>query len=371
MDPNQPPSSSTRKVRFTPKAPARKTPKPTDPETEIVEHDAVDIEASQSQSQSLLRRVNENLVQGPKVEKKSSVQVAFAHGAASSDYIRMYGIHGEGSSSGKGNGSGLKDYAAGDDQILFSLPSTATPEGMAGNSATAVNASFQKKRKPYIEPWDYGSNYPITLPLRRPYSGHPELLDEAEFGEAASNVEYDETTMNSALELGLLEENDKPQLLFLQLPATLPLVKRSASADGKEKAESSKPLESKGASASPKGKEIATGASATAKGNQKEGSSMPPEVANANECCSLEDLPAGHMGKMQVYKSGVIKWKLGEVTYDVAPGVSCTFTQDAVAINTVDRNCCLLGELSKRAVVTPDDVMKLDVVKPDDVIDLD
>ena len=58
-------------------------------------------------------------------------------------------------------------------------------------------------------------------------------------------------------------------------------------------------------------------------------------------------------------------------SFQVAPGVSCTFTQDAVAINTVDRNCCLLGELSKRAVVTPDDVMKLDVVKPDDVIDLD
>ena len=33
---------------------------------------------------------------------------------------------------------------------------------------------------------------------------HSELLDEAEFGEAASYVEYDETTMNSALELGLL-----------------------------------------------------------------------------------------------------------------------------------------------------------------------
>ena len=33
---------------------------------------------------------------------------------------------------------------------------------------------------------------------------HSELLDEAEFGDAASNKEYDETTMNSALELGLL-----------------------------------------------------------------------------------------------------------------------------------------------------------------------
>ncbi|XP_057475253.1 uncharacterized protein LOC130763365 [Actinidia eriantha] len=369
MDPNQPPSSSTRKVRFTPKAPARRTPKPTDPKSEIVEDDTGDNEASQS----LLRRVNENLVRrGPKVEKKSSVQVAFTHGSASSDYIRTYGRPGVGSSSGKHNGLGLKDSADDDEQILLSLPSNATPEGTAGDSVMAVDASYQKKKKPYIEPWDYHSNYPITLPLRRPYSGDPELLDEAEFGDAASHKEYDETTMNSASELGLLEENDKPQLFFLQLPVNLPLVKRSASTDGKEKAESSNPLESKGALANPKGKEIATGASAAAKGKQKEVSSMPPEVVNAsNECCSLEDLPAGHMGKMLIYKSGAIKWKLGEVTYDVSPGVSCVFAQGAVAINTVDRNCCWLGELSKRAVVTPDDVMNLDVVKPDNVIDLD
>lgn len=34
-----------------------------------------------------------------------------------------------------------------------------------------------------------------------------EILDEAEFGEASTNLEYDETTLNPASELGLLVGN--------------------------------------------------------------------------------------------------------------------------------------------------------------------
>lgn len=176
---------------------------------------------------------------------------------------------------------------------------------------------------------------------------HSELLDEAEFGDAADNLEYDENTINSALELGLMvcyliteisklfrilgishlpytindgqEETGKPQMLFLQFPPNLPLPKRSAGADGNE---------SKGASASAKGKEIAgnsksigsTGASAAVKGKEIMSSSpMPLERGNASKMhCGLEGLPGGYMGKMLVYKSGAIKWKLGDVIYDVS-----------------------------------------------------
>lgn len=38
----------------------------------------------------------------------------------------------------------------------------------------------------------------------------------------------------------------------------------------------------------------------------------------------------------------------------VSPGVECSFSQDVVAINTAEKQCCQLGELGKRAVVTPD-----------------
>ncbi|GMP24016.1 hypothetical protein CsSME_00001424 [Camellia sinensis var. sinensis] len=184
------------------------------------------------------------------------------------------------------------------------------------------------------------------------------LLDEAEFGDAAINLEYDEKNVNPALELGLLEENNKPQMFFLQFPDNLPLVKQSASANGKERTDSSKPSGSTGASAGAKGKEIAgrsTVGDTSVKGKETVGSSMPLETSNASMMgCSLNELPGGYMGKMFVYKSGAIKWKLGEVIHDVSPGVSCKCFQDVVAINTADENCCALGEIGKRVVVTPD-----------------
>lgn len=108
-------------------------------------------------------------------------------------------------------------------------------------------------------------------------------------------------------------------MLFLQFPPNLPLSKQSARADGKE---------SKGASTSAKGKEIAgiskpvgsTGASASVKGKEIMSSSpMPLERGNASKMHrGLEGVPGGYMGKMLVYKSGAVKWKLGDVIYDVS-----------------------------------------------------
>ncbi|GFQ05069.1 DNA-directed RNA polymerase iii subunit rpc4 [Phtheirospermum japonicum] len=165
------------------------------------------------------------------------------------------------------------------------------------------------------------SNYPITLPLRRPYSGNPELLDKAEFEEA---LEYDEKALSSASDLGLLEQDDDtPRMLFFQLPSNLPLG-------------SSHP------SRASKGKEI-VGSSV----NRDRGYSFKKD-------CSLEELPEGYMGKMLVYKSGAVKLKLGNILYDVSPGSDCVFAQSVMAINAANKQCCELGELNKRAVVTPD-----------------
>lgn len=38
----------------------------------------------------------------------------------------------------------------------------------------------------------------------------------------------------------------------------------------------------------------------------------------------------------------------------VSAGLDCVFAQDIVAINTEEKQCCVLGELSMRAVITPD-----------------
>nr|GMC65772.1 DNA-directed RNA polymerase III subunit RPC4-like isoform X2 [Ipomoea batatas] len=68
----------------------------------------------------------------------------------------------------------------------------------------------------------------------------------------------------------------------------------------------------------------------------------------------MEELPGGYMGKMLVYKSGAVKLKLGNILYDVSPGVGCSSAQEVVAINTVDKTCCKLGGIYKHAVVIPD-----------------
>ncbi|KAK6926432.1 DNA-directed RNA polymerase III subunit RPC4 [Dillenia turbinata] len=304
MDPDLP-SASKRKVRFTPKVPAPRRPKPQQVKTELTDDGEAKAEARR-----LLRRVTENTRrQGPKPEKKP-VQVAFGHGvgAPPSTSIRTFG-NPKNFRSGESNSSSYQsDYE-----------DTQYSSDFAEHVDVHV-ASMQKPERPYKEPWDCcHSYYPTILPLRRPYSGNPELLDEAEFGDAAPKMEYDETKINPALDLGTMDACESDRMLFLQFPPNLPLVKRSASA---------------------KGKEIA-GRSERRMGASKMG-------------CSLEELPQGFLGKMVVYKSGAIKLKLGDVLYDVSPGSDCSFAQDVVAMNMKDNHCCALGELDKQVVVSLD-----------------
>ncbi|XP_021912397.1 uncharacterized protein LOC110826110 isoform X1 [Carica papaya] len=216
-------------------------------------------------------------------------------------------------------------YAVAASQIAFGFGGAATsmkhgvPKG--GSSSNYSGSYCASQMKEYKEPWDYYSYYPVTLPLRRPYSGNPEILDEEEFGEVTETAVYNESSVNPALELGLMEDNAEPKMLFLQLPPTLPLLKRPAKANGHEVGDSSRP---------------SGGARTTEK------------------TCGLDDLPAGLMGKMLVYKSGAVKLKLGDTLYDVNPGLNCVFAQDVATINTTEKHCCVVGELNNRAIVTPD-----------------
>ncbi|KAB2049962.1 hypothetical protein ES319_A13G212700v1 [Gossypium barbadense] len=277
MEPKKEQTNAPRKMRFAPKAPPRKAPK-LEVKTEVVE----DIDAVQARD--LLQRLNQTSARTkPKVEKKvSSSQVAFGFGGGAS--IKTFGtFKGANHSSGETFGGG-------------------------------VHGSGLRVEKEYKEPWDYYSYYPLTLPMRRPYSGCPEFLDEEEF--AAQNVAYDENSIEPAVGLGLMEENLEPMMLFLQLPPTLPIIKA-----GHEGASSS-------------------GSSRT--------------VRSAKNTCGLTELPAGLMGKMLVYKSGAVKLKLGDTIYDVNPGLSCVFAQDVVAVDTAKKQCCVVGEVNKHVVVTPD-----------------
>ncbi|KDP22444.1 hypothetical protein JCGZ_26275 [Jatropha curcas] len=319
MDQEQP-SPTPRKAKFTPKAPPQRKPIPTVTKSEV--NDSNNDEDEAAQAQKLMRKFNENLRRKvPKVEKKSSVQVAFGPGAAPSTSIRKYGVPGC-ENAGSSSRLDIKDSDNDDRRIVVSSLSTAEEDGASKYHSEAIGVLPLKIKKDYREPWDYNHTYyPTTLPLRRPYSGDPELLNEEEFGEAARKLEYNENTIKPASDLGLLEESDKERLFFFQLPSKLPLVKRSAITKGKEKVEGSTPSQ---------------GTSALKKES------------------SFQGLSEGYMGKMLVYRSGAVKIKLGDTLYDVSPGSDCTFAQDLMAIDIASKQCCTIGKLRKRAVVTPD-----------------
>ncbi|XP_022549484.2 uncharacterized protein LOC106419349 isoform X2 [Brassica napus] len=181
------------------------------------------------------------------------------------------------------------------------------------NGYAGAHGSNAPQEISYQEPWDYYSYYPITLPLRRPNAGDPEVLDVDEFIKDLGNHEE---ALNTAADLSLTEDSEEPKMLFMRLPA-VPLANQSATTENR--------------------------------------GSKPNIRGGAEKACDLKAASAnGFMGKLLVYKSGAIKMKLGEVLYDVSPGLKSEFAQDVMAVNTDEKNCCLVGDVYKHAVLTPD-----------------
>ncbi|XP_017433879.1 DNA-directed RNA polymerase III subunit rpc4 isoform X2 [Vigna angularis] len=300
MDPDQG-SSRSRKHKYTPRPPKAHAPK-----------NQLDNKQDEDSTPARLlsRRYENSARREPKVERKSSVEVAFSPGISSTS-LRSYGTS---KAIDNGTNSGSPSTYFSKEQIRSRRSSAATEDQNDTSTIdvtdNTINASARKFKREYKEPWDYNNSYyPITLPLRKPNSGNPEILDEEEFGEAATSSEYDENTVNSAAELELLKSEQHKMFLF-QLPKNMPFN------EGKEK------------------EQIRTTGSGKAR--------------------ALEELPSGYMGKMQVYKSGAIKLKLGEALFDLSPGTKCGFAQDIVAVNFAQKHICNLGEISNKVVVVPD-----------------
>ncbi|KAI7751752.1 hypothetical protein M8C21_018237 [Ambrosia artemisiifolia] len=268
-----------RKIKFMPKAPPKRDQKLVLPKPEKVE----DTQEDDKKEQELLKRFNEALKKPKfKPEVKPTTQTR------------------------------VSSFSFG-------------PSGAKSGGDAAATSGMGKKE--YKEPWDYYKYYPVTLPVRRPYSGNPELLDEQEFKEDSETNAYTESSSKAAEELGLMEEDLEKKLIFIQLPTTLPLPKKPVQTEG---VGSSKPLKD----------------------------TEPPLTG-----CNLNELPAGLMGKMLVYKSGAVKLKLGDHLYNVSGGLDCSFAQDVVAVHTEEKSCCNIGELNKRAIITPDIDSILDHIK--------
>ncbi|KAF7655875.1 hypothetical protein LDENG_00049200 [Lucifuga dentata] len=75
-----------------------------------------------------------------------------------------------------------------------------------------------------------------------------------------------------------------------------------------------------------------------------------------DNCCSLRDLREGVVGKMLVRKSGRVQLILGQVTFDVSLGATCSFLQELVAIGTEGQtgDLTVLGHVKHKMVCSPD-----------------
>ncbi|TVU29936.1 hypothetical protein EJB05_21532, partial [Eragrostis curvula] len=212
-------------------------------------------------------------------------------------------------------------------QVAFGPAGPSVLRTFSTPRSSSSDVPVVKLPKKHDDPWDHTStNYPVTLPLRRPYSRDPDL-DEDEFGQSSSRAHDGEAT--AAEELGLMDWVDEPQLLFFQLPRSLPLRRQADSVA-----------------------ETDTATNVDVNANSEEGNKKRRH--HAIRGCRLRELPGGLMGKMLVYKSGKVKMKLGDAHFDVSAGSNCSFAQEAVAVDTREKHCSSLGEVGKRAIITPD-----------------
>ncbi|PIK59206.1 putative DNA-directed RNA polymerase III subunit RPC4-like [Apostichopus japonicus] len=124
------------------------------------------------------------------------------------------------------------------------------------------------------------------------------------------------------------------KLLFFQLPDSLPALAPSSDDDR------SRVMAHEGQG---------TSRQSNATGDQ------PDDAENANAECTLEDLPAGFLGKLRIRKSGKMEMKLGNITLDVSVGTPCGFLQDIVSIRKAQdqQEIVNLGQIKHRIICTP------------------
>lgn len=171
--------------------------------------------------------------------------------------------------------------------------------------------------------------YPTVLPLRPEgkWAGEDESR-ELNAGSLCglSELALDEDDTSAARELGLMEQSaEEGPLMLLQLPTVLPVpgakAQDDAEADGRREA----------------------GQAEEAGGGQR-------------HALKVREVPAGRIGKLLVYRSGKVKMSVGDVMMDVTCGTPWPCRQEVVAVNVdeVDGHCVFLGDVTRRAVCTPD-----------------
>jgi len=69
---------------------------------------------------------------------------------------------------------------------------------------------------------------------------------------------------------------------------------------------------------------------------------------------NIKAIPEGQIGKLYILKSGQVKMKIGDVTFDVSQGMPCEFLQELVGLNTKEKDFYQLGNVNRRMIISPD-----------------
>ncbi|XP_054036848.1 LOW QUALITY PROTEIN: DNA-directed RNA polymerase III subunit RPC4 [Rissa tridactyla] len=131
-----------------------------------------------------------------------------------------------------------------------------------------------------------------------------------------------------------LSLSGEEELLFLQLPDTLP---------GQPPTHDAKPIKTE--------LQNEEGQVVVVKQEKSQ------EVKQAENTCTLADLPEGQVGKLLVRKSGKVQLVLGKVTLDVTMGTPCSFLQELVSVGIGDNRTgemIVLGHVKHKLVCSPD-----------------
>ncbi|NWI70440.1 RPC4 polymerase, partial [Todus mexicanus] len=127
---------------------------------------------------------------------------------------------------------------------------------------------------------------------------------------------------------------EEEELLFLQLPDTLP---------GQPPTHDTKPVKTE--------LQNEDGQVVVVKQEKSQ------EAKQAENICTLADLPEGQVGKLLVRKSGKVQLVLGKVTLDVTMGTPCSFLQELVSVGIGDNRTgemIVLGHVKHKLVCSPD-----------------
>lgn len=87
--------------------------------------------------------------------------------------------------------------------------------------------------------------------------------------------------------------------------------------------------------------------------NPENGGIKSNNLGTTSSACS-RDVPSGKVGKLRVHKSGKITLQLGGITFDVSKGTSSTCMQKVVGLDTNEGNLCILGDIQRKFIVSPD-----------------